>query len=62
MSIELTDAKRYELELDNCLSIILAANRRGKEIDGADLARALHIDLVMAGKLVAKLKTENIIK
>jgi len=62
MSIELTDAKRYELELDNCLSVILAANRSGRELDEAGLAVALHIDLAMTSKLVAKLKTENIIK
>jgi Mn-dependent DtxR family transcriptional regulator len=62
MSIELTDLKRYELELDNCLSIILAANRRDKELNTADLAVALHIDLATANKLVQKLKTENIIK
>jgi hypothetical protein len=62
MSIELTDAKRYELELDNCLSVILAANRSGRELDNAGLVVALHIDLDMANKLVAKLKTENIIK
>jgi len=62
MSIELTDAKRYELELENCLSVILAANRSGKELDEAGLAVALHIDLATAGKLVQKLKNENIIK
>jgi hypothetical protein len=62
MSIELTDAKRYELELDNCLSVILAANRSGRELDEAGLAVALHIDTAMTSKLVAKLKTENIIK
>jgi predicted ATPase len=62
MSIELTDAKRYELELDNCLSVILAANRTNKELDEAGLAVALHIDAATAAKLVAKLKTENIIK
>jgi predicted ATPase len=62
MSIELTDAKRYELELDNCLSIILAANRSGTELDEAGLAVALHIDTATTAKLVAKLKTENIIK
>jgi len=62
MSIELTDAKRYELELDNCLSVILAANRHGRELDEAGLAVALHIDLAMTSKLIAKLKTENIIK
>lgn len=62
MSIELTDAKRYELELENCLSIILTANRSGRELDEAGLAVALHIDPAMTSKLVAKLKTENIIK
>jgi len=62
MSIELTDAKRYELELDNCLSVILAANRSGKALNSADLATALHIDIATTDKLVAKLKTENIIK
>ena len=62
MSIELTDAKRYELELENCLSVILAANRTGRELDEAGLAVALHIDLATASQLVAKLKTENIIK
>jgi predicted transcriptional regulator len=62
MSIELTDLKRYEMELDNCLSVILAANRSGRELDEAGLAVALHIDLATANKLVQKLKTENIIK
>jgi len=60
--MELTDLKRYELELDNCLSVILAANRTGRELDEAGLAAALHIDLATVNKLVAKLRTENIIK
>lgn len=62
MSIELTDAKRYELELDNCLSVLLCAARSGKPFTEADLARALSIDQATTNKLIIKLKQDNIIK
>ena len=62
MNIELTDLKRYELELDNCLSIILSGNRLRTDINEIDLARALNIDQASCDKLVLKLKAENIIK
>jgi Mn-dependent DtxR family transcriptional regulator len=62
MSIELTDSKRYELELDNCIAIILDANRRDKTISKIDLAKALNISTANADKLVAKMRTDNIIK
>lgn len=62
MIIELTDLKRYELELDSCLAVILAANRKGISFDEIDLARALGLDQAMTAKLITKLKAENIIK
>jgi transcription initiation factor IIE alpha subunit len=62
MNLEFTDAKRYELELDNVLNIILAANRKGTNIDEEGLAQALNIDLATTNKLITKLKTDNIIK
>lgn len=62
MNLELTDAKRYELELDNILNIILAANRRGHDINEEGLSQALNIDLVTTNKLIQKLQTDNIIK
>lgn len=62
MNLELTDAKRYELELDNILNIILAANRRGHSLNEEGLAKALNIDLATTNKLIQKLQTDNIIK
>lgn len=62
MNLELTDAKRYELELENILSVILAANRRGHDINENGLAQALCIDLPTTNKLIQKLQTDNIIK
>ena len=62
MSLELTDLKRYELELDNCIAIILDANRRGKTISDIELAKALNISTAAVDKLVAKMRTDNIIK
>ena len=62
MSIELTDLKRYELELDNCVAIVLDANRREKPLSEADLARALHISTATVDKLITKMQADNIIK
>ena len=62
MSIELTDAKRYELELDNCIAIILDANRRGEVIGETNLADALNISAATVDKLVTKMQANNIIK
>jgi Mn-dependent DtxR family transcriptional regulator len=62
MILELTDAKRYELEKDNVTNIVLAANRRGKVVEESDIARALNIDLPTVNKLITKLQTDNILK
>lgn len=62
MNIELKDLKRYELELDNCLAVILAANRQNIPLDEEGLAAALGIDQAMTDKLILKLQSENIIK
>ncbi len=62
MILTLTDLKRYELELDNCVSVILAANRRGEEFTDLDLARSLDIDQATTDKLILKLQTDNIIQ
>ena len=62
MNLELTDLKRYEMELDNCVAIILDANRRDKTITEAELAFALNISTATVDRLVTKLKADNIIK
>lgn len=62
MNLELTDQKRYELELDNIQNIVLAANRLGTNITEADLALSLNIDQQTTDKLILKLQTENILK
>lgn len=62
MILELTDTKRYELELDNVVSVILAANRSGIQITEAKLAKTLNINQATTDKLILKLKSENVIK
>lgn len=62
MILELTDPKRYELEVDNVVSVILAANRSGTEITEVELAQTLNIDQATTDKLILKLQTENVIK
>ncbi len=62
MNLEFKDLKRYELELDNCIAIILDANRREKPIDENDLAKALHISMATVDKLITKMQADNIIK
>ena len=62
MNLELKDLKRYELELDNCIAIILDANRREKPLNENDLAEALHISMATVDKLITKMQADNIIK
>lgn len=62
MSIELTDSKRYELEKENIVNVLLAAARRGIKLSEEGLARAVGIDAATTTKLIAKLKTDSIIK
>ena len=62
MNLELTDTKRYELEKDNVISIVLAANRRGKIVEASDVAEALNIDQPTVDRLITKLQTDNILK
>jgi transcription initiation factor IIE alpha subunit len=62
MILELTDTKRYELEFNNVVSVILAANRSGTEITEVELAQTLNIDQATTDKLILKLQTDNVIK
>jgi len=62
MNLELTDLKRYELEKENVINILLAAARRGILLNEQNLAFALNIDLATTNKLITKLKSDNIIK
>lgn len=62
MSIELTDAKRYDLEKDRIITHILYANRAGMEIDDKYLSKMLNIDLADVNRVLTTLHTENIIK
>jgi len=62
MSIELTDTKRYELEKENVINVILAANRLGQELTEEALAMVLNIDIATVGRLITALRNESIIK
>uniref|UniRef100_A0A6M3IIL5 MarR family transcriptional regulator n=1 Tax=viral metagenome TaxID=1070528 RepID=A0A6M3IIL5_9ZZZZ len=61
MSYELTDLKRYELELSNVLAVFLDAARRGITVTDEYLEITLGVDAATVAKLVTKLKAENII-
>lgn len=62
MTIELTDAKRYELEQDNIIALLLDANRNGHDIDATYLSNMLNLDLPTVDRLLIALKSDNIIK
>ena len=62
MSIELTDQKRYELEKDNVVSILLAAARSGNSLTAESLATILNINIATVDKLIIALRNDNIIK
>lgn len=62
MTIELTDAKRYQLEQDNIIALILDANRNGHDIDNAYLSNMLNLDIPTVERLIIALKNDNIIK
>ena len=62
MIIELTDAKRYELEKDNVVSILLAAARSEDGLTAKSIASILNIDSDTTDRLITALRTENIIK
>lgn len=60
--IELTDQKRYQLEQENIVNLILDANRNGHDIDGAYLANMLNLDPQVIDRLLTTLQNDNIIK
>lgn len=62
MSIELTDTKRYELEKENVINVILAANRIGQELTEEALTLVLNIDMATVSRLITALRNESIIK
>ena len=62
MSLELTDAKRYELEKENVINIILGANRLHQELTEEALALILNIDIATVGRLITALRNDNLIK
>ena len=62
MSIELTDQKRYELEKDNVVSILLAAARSGNSLTAESLATILNINIATVDKLIIALRNDIIIK
>lgn len=62
MSLELTDAKRYELEKDNVTAIVLDANRRQKIITEERLAEILNIDTETVQRLITALRNDEILK
>lgn len=62
MIIGLTDGKRYELEKDNVISIILSAARSGTEITAEDIGRTLNIDQETTNKLITALRNDGVIK
>jgi len=62
MSLELTDAKRYELEKQNVINIILGANRLHQDLTEEALALVLNIDMATVGRLITALRNDNLIK
>ena len=62
MSLELTDATRYELEKENVINIILGANRLHQELTEEALALVLNIDMATVGRLITALQNDNLIK
>jgi len=61
MSIQLTNAKRYELEKDNVVAQILNAERAGVEMTATILAETLNIDLATVELLLTALRNDGII-
>ena len=61
MTIELTDAKRYELEKDNVISLLLSAARSQTPITPEELSFTLNIDIPTVDRLLTALRTDNII-
>ena len=62
MSLELTDAKRYDLEKERIITHILYANRAGMEVNDKYLAKMLSINITDINRVLTALRTENIIK
>lgn len=62
MSLELTDATRYELEKENVINIILGANRLHQDLTEEALALVLNIDMATVGRLITALQNDNLIK
>ena len=62
MSLELTDATRYELEKENVINIILGANRLHQDLTEEALALVLNIDMATVGRLITALRNDNLIK
>lgn len=62
MRIELTELKRYELEKDNVVSVLLAAARSGNSLTAESLATTLNINIATVNKLIAALRNDIIIK
>lgn len=61
MNYQLTDLKRYEMELNNILAVFLDAARRGETVTDEYLQEAMGLDAGMVTKLVTKLKSEGLI-
>ncbi len=62
MSIEITDAKRYELEKDNLIAILLDSARKGTELTEESLCETLNIDAATMSRLITALRNDHIIK
>lgn len=62
MNIELTDLKRYELEKDSIISVLLAAAQTGTPMTSYSLAFSLNIDIETVNRLIAALRDDQIIK
>ncbi len=62
MTVELTDQKRYELEKDNIISLLLGAARSGVKLTENNIAKILRIDMETTEKLISKLRSDRIVK
>ena len=62
MSIELTDQKRYELEKDTVVGLLLGDAHIGRETTAESLAFTLNIDTETVNRLINALRNDLIIK
>ena len=62
MNVELTDLKRYELEKEGLISLLLHSARNQTPISETDISFTLNIDSETTTRLITALRNDQIIK